>query len=107
MLSIDDKLQFGRNKGKTVREILKTDPGWLRWIRDEKMKVGENFFTEDVDKLLHQHLRASKDKGGSYLSPRLTETGSTKLKTEMEQVARGKAENELRAELYEDSWGQW
>lgn len=107
MLSIDDKLQFGRNKGQTVRQVLKSDPGWLRWIRDEKMKAGENFFTEAVDELLVQHLRANKDKGGSRLSPRLTEVGSVKLKEEMEQVAKGKVENEQRAELYKDSWGEW
>jgi len=107
MLSIDDKVQFGRHKTKTVREILKIDPGWLRWIRDEKMKNGENFFTEEVDALIIQHLRASKEKGGYHLSPRLTDSGASRLKGEMELVAKAATENEQRAELYKDSWGEW
>lgn len=45
--SFDDKLNFGKYKGKTIREVLRTDPGWLCWIRDEVLSTKRQAFLAD------------------------------------------------------------
>jgi len=36
--SIFKSLNFGKHKGKTIEEVLRTDRGWLEWLYNEKKK---------------------------------------------------------------------
>ncbi len=37
---LDDKIFFGKHKGKTINQIWSTDPGWIKWATGNNiMKV--------------------------------------------------------------------
>ena len=42
---LDDALQFGKHRGRTVEDVLEEDPGWLLWAL-------ENTDRFEVDKAL-------------------------------------------------------
>lgn len=100
MLGLKDKIAFGRHRGNAVEDILKRDPGWLRWLREERMKTNkENVFTEQVDKDLKAALKAAKN----------YETFSKRLTTrdlEAEMLAQKKAAEEAEARAG-TGWGEW
>jgi hypothetical protein len=45
--TLDDKLNFGKYKGRTIREVLKSDPGYLCWLRDSILKDKRQIFLAD------------------------------------------------------------
>ena len=47
--ALDDKLEFGKYKGKTLREIVKEDWGWVEWAIDQS----EHFFC-DIDDVINE-----------------------------------------------------
>lgn len=46
---LDDKLEFGKHKGKTLRTVIKEDWGWVRWAVDQS----EHFFC-DLDEVIKE-----------------------------------------------------
>lgn len=48
--SLDDKLEFGKHKGETLREIIHSDYGWVEWAIDNS----EHFFC-NIDDVVEEH----------------------------------------------------
>jgi hypothetical protein len=50
-LSYEDKLDFGKHKGKTLREVLISDYGYILWMRDAGIKkLDRNLIKDALDK---------------------------------------------------------
>lgn len=41
-LSLEDELDFGKHKGKTVREVLRIDSGYIIWCISSNVKTFAN-----------------------------------------------------------------
>ena len=69
-LGLDNVLTFGKYKAqnKKIGELVKSDPGYLLWLRDEKKKAtGQtNFFTPAVLEKLNQAIADSKSLRKQY-----------------------------------------
>jgi hypothetical protein len=50
-LDVDDVIMFGKNKGKTVGDIIKTAPHYLKWCEKE---IPNFSLTPNVKKLLYK-----------------------------------------------------
>jgi hypothetical protein len=63
-MGLENVLTFGKYKGqgKKVADLVKSDPGYLLWLRDEKKKAtGQtNFFTPAVLAKLNEAISNSK-----------------------------------------------
>jgi hypothetical protein len=50
-LSYEDKLDFGKHKGKTLREVLISDYKYILWMRDAGVrKLNRNLIKDALDK---------------------------------------------------------
>ena len=49
MLGLESSLTFGKFKGKTVREVIQSDFGYVKWLRDQRHENGENLLTPEAD----------------------------------------------------------
>jgi len=47
-LSMNDKFNFGKHKGKVVGQICTSDEPYVRWLIDDANKKGKEIFTKDV-----------------------------------------------------------
>ena len=45
-LGVDDRLNFGKHRGKLIGDILEDDPSYLAWVVDENIRAIE--FDEEV-----------------------------------------------------------
>ncbi len=63
MLTGNDVIRFGRHKGKTVAEVLNTDPSWLDWLRNERRNSGQgNSFSIEVHAALNELIQKKRIK---------------------------------------------
>ena len=53
--ALDDKLEFGKHKDKTLREVIKEDWGWVEWAIDQS----EHFFC-DIDDVINERKATKK-----------------------------------------------
>lgn len=112
MLELTDRIPFGKHKGATVQTIIKTDPGYLNWLREEKKKGRENLLTPFADAALRT--AAGKQYHVTDRVSAAAESGEkamTKLeidfKRKAEQQAREIEANRSREEVYGQEWGGW
>jgi hypothetical protein len=55
--TLNDKLNFGKYKGRTIKEIRETDPGYLCWLRDSILKDKRQIFlADDINESLDKWL---------------------------------------------------
>lgn len=112
MLELTDRLQFGKHKGATVQSLIKTDPGYLNWLREEKKKNRDNLLSVDADAALRK--AAGKQYHVTDRVSAATESGE-KAMTKLEKDFKRKAEQEAREadakrtreEVYGQEWGGW
>ena len=48
----NNRIKFGRHKGKTIRQVFREDPGYLRWIIREQ--IGGLIVCRDVELFLRE-----------------------------------------------------
>ncbi|MFT4064372.1 hypothetical protein [Paraburkholderia sp.] len=61
--TLDDKLNFGKYKGRTIREVMKSDPGYLCWLRDNILNDKRQIFlANDVNAALDVWLITTEGK---------------------------------------------
>lgn len=53
--TLNDELEFGKHKGKTLKEIIHSDFGWIKWAIDNS----EHFFC-DLDEVIAEHKKDIK-----------------------------------------------
>lgn len=82
MLDLEDTLPFGKHKGKQVAAVIAKDPGYVNWLRNEKLKGRENLLTEKADALLGRHPQGFK------LSKRFTDEAAKKFEAAAEEAAK-------------------
>ena len=51
-LNVDSVLEFGKHKGKSVREILEINPHYIIWIKEKKIHK----LTPELNQLLKEKL---------------------------------------------------
>lgn len=64
-LRLEDKVPFGKHKGKTVQETYLEDSGYLVWMRDAR-RAETAFFAYEVHCLLDMTITESKSLRGKY-----------------------------------------
>jgi hypothetical protein len=110
-LGLKSELKFGKYKGQIVEEVLKRDPAWMCWIRDEKRSQGQpRLWDDDVTARLDEMILASvslrkKYKPSNQLGKPF-DIQETMKKAVDADAARSKQETELSL-AYAESWGAW
>lgn len=105
LTSTADKMAFGKHKGKTIAELLKSDPRYLLWLREERNKNnGDDFFSAGIDSLIAKAngkppMRVRIDKK-ALESPRVLQEQFRILENE-------KIAAQQREEFYDKEWGEW
>ena len=121
-LGFDDVMTFGKQRGKTIREVFEREPSYLFWLRDTKKAEGRDFFTLDVYLALNEYLKGD-DKNAKYLArkyslftPASAKAKLTNSDDPYANVARKYFENEAAAAVnaeserianYSKTWGSW
>lgn len=67
-LTLTDRMPFGKHKGKTLEVLLKENPGYLVWLREERKKnqKDERFFSAQMSALLDTEILKSKSLRREY-----------------------------------------
>ena len=94
MLRLIDKIGFGKHKGRQVHQLIETDPEYMRWLRDEKLKHRQNLLDPEADAELQKQF-----KHGQKLKPRFS-LKNEELREELQAQTQ-------RVEAYQDQWGEW
>lgn len=124
--TINDTLNFGKNKGRSIKDVLAKDPGYLAWLRDEMASSKRQvFFDQDMNdridaairqlpRLRGQHkvwaddpptfiaekVRAEKEAHAAEQA-RLEEEKANQLAAQQFEAARA------RDAAYANTWGAW
>lgn len=95
-----DKLTFGKNKGKTIAELLKGEVEYLLWLRKERRKQMMEIFDDDVngylDDVLKSNSRLQKEFSSTPIAKKQKPTPITGLTTQPD-----------RSEFYDDQETGW
>lgn len=69
-MALEDIMVFGKHKGKTVKDVYKSEAAYLVWLRQERLaKNGQaNFFNREVNTLLDMTIRESKSLRSKYVT---------------------------------------
>ena len=105
-------MQFGKYKGLTVSDVLKRDPGWMCWIRDEKRNAGQpRMWDDEVTARLDGLIMSSPTLRKKYKPSTQLGNGPFDLKDVMQKAVKADAarsqEQETMALAYEGIWGSW
>lgn len=111
-LGLKSELKFGKHKGQIVEDVLKRDPAWMCWIRDEKRAQGQaRLWGDDVNEVLDGLILASPSLRKKYKPSTQLGTGAFDIKDVMKKaVDADAARSERDAELtlaYAGEWGSW
>lgn len=111
-LGLENIIGFGKHRNETVNEVLKSDPGYLLWLRDEKFKDGNGkYFSDRVLKELNTAIGGSKALRKQFVEFPIDSEAAAEPQTKEEILAALKAgkvaekESERAADTYKDQWG--
>lgn len=58
----DDLMAFGMHKGKKIVDLMRNEPAYLCWLRDETIKKRQAFFDDEVNRALDMWIKATKQR---------------------------------------------
>lgn len=113
--------QFKKHRGKTVRQVYDCDPGYLLWLRDEKLKEGRaDYFDDEVLRALNETIRKDKylqknrQKWSQMADGRVVPPGQGAIQPNAEKRTSERRptlaeieEAQERTFAYADSWGSF